>query len=207
MPQETRQALDDGTNGFERILPGADRMYPDTDLPPIRLEDDRLRDIRSSLAQPPWQRSARLREMGVGADLAERLSRHRAWRLFEHLAAGLQDTAVLDPAQLASLLLDRSCPRPASLAAAGPWWEETLARLAAGDIIPEAIWHSEDDLAPRLDEGPGRDIFNEAMGRLPRGGPAPGPAREHFAMGHVMPPLRGRIPGRLVRTWVKEVLA
>ena len=42
IPQETRQALDDGTNGFERILPGADRMYPDTDLPPIRLEDDRV---------------------------------------------------------------------------------------------------------------------------------------------------------------------
>ncbi len=34
IPSETRQALRDGTNGFERILPGADRMYPDTDLPP-----------------------------------------------------------------------------------------------------------------------------------------------------------------------------
>ena len=45
IPSETRQALDDGTNGFERILPGADRMYPDTDLPPIRLEDDRVDDI------------------------------------------------------------------------------------------------------------------------------------------------------------------
>ncbi|HCV41854.1 MAG TPA: Glu-tRNA(Gln) amidotransferase GatDE subunit E, partial [Bacteroidetes bacterium] len=31
IPSETRQALRDGTNGFERILPGPDRMYPDTD--------------------------------------------------------------------------------------------------------------------------------------------------------------------------------
>ena len=34
IPEETRQALRDGTNGFERILPGPQRMYPDTDLPP-----------------------------------------------------------------------------------------------------------------------------------------------------------------------------
>ena len=37
IPSETRQALSDGTNGFERILPGADRMYPDTDLPPKKI--------------------------------------------------------------------------------------------------------------------------------------------------------------------------
>ncbi|MBN2447669.1 MAG: Glu-tRNA(Gln) amidotransferase subunit GatE, partial [Phycisphaerae bacterium] len=32
VPSDTRQALADGTTGFERVLPGADRMYPDTDL-------------------------------------------------------------------------------------------------------------------------------------------------------------------------------
>jgi glutamyl-tRNA(Gln) amidotransferase subunit E len=37
IPSETRQALEDETNGFERILPGPDRMYPDTDLPPKRV--------------------------------------------------------------------------------------------------------------------------------------------------------------------------
>ena len=44
VPSETRQALRDGTNGFERILPGADRMYPDTDLPPTRITEDRLKN-------------------------------------------------------------------------------------------------------------------------------------------------------------------
>ena len=42
IPSETRQALPDGTNGFERILPGPDRMYPDTDLPPKQVTEDRL---------------------------------------------------------------------------------------------------------------------------------------------------------------------
>ncbi len=207
IPQETRQALEDGTNGFERILPGADRMYPDTDLPPIRLEDDRVQVIRSSLPQTPWERKARLLDMGVGEDLADRLSRHRAWDLFVHLVENLDGTGSLDPAGLASLLLDRSCPRPASLAAAGGWWTETLERLLAGDIIPEAVWNSEDDVITRLVEDRGREIFSEEMNRLPQDGPAAGEPREHFVMGHVMRELRGRIPGRMVRAWVKEELA
>ncbi len=43
IPSETRQAMSDGTNGFERILPGADRMYPDTDLPPKKITKERIR--------------------------------------------------------------------------------------------------------------------------------------------------------------------
>jgi glutamyl-tRNA(Gln) amidotransferase subunit E len=207
IPPETRQALDDGTNGFERILPGADRMYPDTDLPPIRLEDDRVQAIRVSLPRTPWERKAQLLEMGVGEDLADRLSHHRAWRLFTHLAEKLDGTGGLDPAGLASLLLDRSCPRPPSLAAAGRWWAETLERIQAGEVIPEAVWNSEDDIFTRIDDQEGRKVFQGVMGNLPPGGPTDGERRENFVMGNVMGALRGRIPGRLVRAWVKEDLA
>jgi glutamyl-tRNA(Gln) amidotransferase subunit E len=207
VPEETRQALDDGTNGFERILPGADRMYPDTDLPPIPLDDARVRKIRATIPRSPWERQALLLEMGVGPDLAERLSRHRAWGLFLHLTERLGDSGILSADQLASLLLDRSCPRPASLAAAGPWWEMAIEKLLAVEIIPEAVWTSEDGLTPRLDEDQGRDLFRSALEHLPTGGPETGPQREHFVMGHVMKELRGRIPGREIRTWVKEVCA
>ena len=207
IPQETRQALEDGTNGFERILPGADRMYPDTDLPPIPLADDRVQSIRESLPQPPWERKAQLLEMGVGDDLADRLSRHRAWGLFVHLVGKLEGTSGLDPAGLASLLLDRSCPRPASLAAAGDWWDETLQLIQAGTIIPEAVWNSENDIVRRLAESRAREIFHEALDRLPQNGPTADIPREMFVMDHVMTELRGRIPGRMVRAWVKEELA
>jgi glutamyl-tRNA(Gln) amidotransferase subunit E len=207
IPQETRQALEDGTNAFERILPGADRMYPDTDLPPIRLDDERVRSIKDSLPDPPWIRRERLREQGVGQDLAERLSRHRAWRLFAHLAPRLNGTGPLDPGGLASLLLDRSCPRPPSLGAAGRWWETVLELLQEGKIIPEAVWNSENEIPTRLGDEEGRAIFAAAMDGLPTGGPVTGQPRENFVMGHVMTGLRGLIPGRTVRTWVREVLA
>lgn len=207
VPQETRQALDDDTNGFERVLPGADRMYPDTDLPPIALTDERLSRIRNSLSLRPWERFARLRDLGVNEDLAERMSRHRAWSLFDHLEPKLKDLdGKLNATGLASLLLDRDCPRPASLMAAGSWWDDVLARVGRGEIIPEAIYNSEEDLETALGEDQARRIFDEALARL-HTEPRDTARKEEYIMKHVMTDLRGRYPGRAVRAWVKEVEA
>jgi glutamyl-tRNA(Gln) amidotransferase subunit E len=65
VPGETRQALLDGTNGFERILPGPNRMYPDTDLPPIALSEDRIQSIQASLPPLPWERRHRYAQLGL----------------------------------------------------------------------------------------------------------------------------------------------
>ena len=204
VPSETRQAQDDGTNAFERILPGADRMYPDTDLPPIPLEDARVERIRATLTLRPWERRSLLDELAVGPELAEKMSRHRAWHLFVHLQDKLAGSQVFSANSLASLLLDRSCPRPASLRAAGPWWESIIDRLLAGKIIPEAIYNGEEEIAGRLPEAEGHQIFAAAVQELPSDRPVADPQREHFIMGRVMPHLRGRIPGRQVRSWVRE---
>ena len=56
VPKETRQALVGGYTTFERILPGPDRMYPDTDSPPTRVTDARVAAIRAQLKPPPWER-------------------------------------------------------------------------------------------------------------------------------------------------------
>ncbi|MDX2473174.1 MAG: hypothetical protein QNL91_05650, partial [Candidatus Krumholzibacteria bacterium] len=204
VPEETRQALDDGTNGFERVLPGADRMYPDTDLPPIRLEDERVAGIRSSLGLRPWEREAQLRKMGVGADLAERMGRHRAWDLFAVLATDLDQKSQITPHQLASLLLDRSCPRPASLGAAEPWWRETLASIQVGTTLPEGVWHAESRALDKLDDEAAHTAYRAAMATLPANLPAGERQREDFTMGHIMPALRGKVAGRLVRSWLRK---
>ena len=74
VPSETRQALRDGTNGFERILPGPDRMYPDTDPPPKQVTEERLEQIRRALPTPIWTREAWYREIGLPADVVEPLA-------------------------------------------------------------------------------------------------------------------------------------
>jgi glutamyl-tRNA(Gln) amidotransferase subunit E len=69
VPSDTRQALRGGTNGFERVLPGAERMYPDTDLPPLEIAPERRDRIRDALPERVWDRIARYREMGLPEDV------------------------------------------------------------------------------------------------------------------------------------------
>ncbi|MCP4633525.1 MAG: Glu-tRNA(Gln) amidotransferase subunit GatE [candidate division Zixibacteria bacterium] len=49
IPNETRKSLSDGTTLFERVLPGPDRMYPDTDSAPLSIDDDDIEKIKNNL--------------------------------------------------------------------------------------------------------------------------------------------------------------
>ena len=91
VPAETRQAQDDGTNQFERILPGPDRMYPDTDLPPQPLAMARWDRIRASLPPTPRVLDTRLAELGLGAELRGQLSRMGRGQCFLDLAGNLDE--------------------------------------------------------------------------------------------------------------------
>ncbi len=83
IPSETRQALSDGTNGFERILPGADRMYPDTDLPPKKITKERLDNIKSWLPEQFWKRIEWYQKLGIPKDTIEELSISKYAELFK----------------------------------------------------------------------------------------------------------------------------
>jgi glutamyl-tRNA(Gln) amidotransferase subunit E len=68
VPNETRKALKDGTTIFERVLPGADRMYPDTDSAPIPIEDEYIEKQRKELPVDLEQRLEQLKKWQVPQD-------------------------------------------------------------------------------------------------------------------------------------------
>jgi glutamyl-tRNA(Gln) amidotransferase subunit E len=84
VPSETRQALPDGTNGFERILPGPDRMYPDTDLPPKPIDSKRLQSCCRSLPEPVWVREKKYKILGIPEDTIKPLTFSVYADLFDH---------------------------------------------------------------------------------------------------------------------------
>ncbi|MBA7619363.1 Glutamyl-tRNA(Gln) amidotransferase subunit B [subsurface metagenome] len=53
VPGETRQVLKGGETDFERILPGPDRMYPDTDSAPISINETQIEEIKKHLPHTP----------------------------------------------------------------------------------------------------------------------------------------------------------
>ncbi len=89
VPADTRQALPDGTTGFERVLPGSERMYPDTDLPPMAIAQERLDRLAARLPVRVWDRLARYREMGLPADVIEPLCISPHGTLFERVTRDL----------------------------------------------------------------------------------------------------------------------
>ncbi|MFA8342855.1 MAG: Glu-tRNA(Gln) amidotransferase subunit GatE [Rhodothermaceae bacterium] len=83
VPSETRQALHDGTNGFERILPGPSRMYPDTDLPPEELTRERVTNINSDIPEKFWVNEEWYKELRIPIDTIEPLSISRFAKTFK----------------------------------------------------------------------------------------------------------------------------
>lgn len=73
IPNETRQAFPSGINGFERILPGPDRMYPDTDMPPVPLAEERIKKAKSRLPLTPWQRREYYRKLGLSQEIIKEM--------------------------------------------------------------------------------------------------------------------------------------
>jgi len=85
VPSETRQALADGTNGFERILPGPDRMYPDTDLPPLEILENRTKKIEKTVPEQLWKREIKYKMWGIPEHLWNIIGRSQQAVLFESI--------------------------------------------------------------------------------------------------------------------------
>ena len=68
VPSETRKACPDGTTIFERIQPGVDRMYPDTDTSPIPLDNKLIEKLSRNLPDEIYLRYKELKKQKVPTD-------------------------------------------------------------------------------------------------------------------------------------------
>ena len=100
VPSETRQVFPDGTNDFERILPGPNRMYPDTDTPPTPITEKTLENIRKGMPEPLWESEKRLAALGLPQSLVTSLSISRRLKLFHRII----DTLKINPMLVAVTL-------------------------------------------------------------------------------------------------------
>ncbi len=85
VPNETRQHMKDGTTDFERILPGPDRMYPDTDSSPVAITKQRLQRLDADLPEPSYKRDERWKKLGLSDELIHSLGRSRYAPMFDRM--------------------------------------------------------------------------------------------------------------------------
>ena len=68
VPLETRKSFADGTTMFERVLPGRDRMYPDTDSQPLPVTTEMLERLAKNQPKEIALRFRQMKEWGLPED-------------------------------------------------------------------------------------------------------------------------------------------
>lgn len=84
IPPETRRP-DGERSVFLRPLPGAARMYPETDSPPIRVTAEHMEALRAKLPATYEERRKRYLELGLSEEMAGLVLRRADFALFERL--------------------------------------------------------------------------------------------------------------------------
>ncbi len=73
VPEEVRRALPDETTRYMRPMPGAERMYPETDVPPVAVPRERLDRVAGSLPELPEEKRERYVALGLSEEEAGQL--------------------------------------------------------------------------------------------------------------------------------------
>ncbi len=96
VPEETRRALEDGNSEYMRPLPGAARMYPETDLLPIQITREKLNEIKKKLPELWEDMIPRLaKEYGISEEISNQIVRSGRGNLFEKLVKKGSDARTL----------------------------------------------------------------------------------------------------------------
>jgi len=223
VPQETRQALTGGFTTFERILPGPDRMYPDTDSPPTRITQERVAAARARLRPTPWERLRRYGAWRVPVETTEFLIRRGGAQIVDALVqlTGVDGlVAAIEIGQRAKAMRRSGIPMERLGVAE---WVQVFDLFTGGRIPREAI----QPVAGRMARNPGlqaeeaclllgygmqdRQVWSAALAGLSMEdyridlGDSDG-KRLRFLAGKAMRQLLGRAPGKEVAEYLRAIL-
>jgi glutamyl-tRNA(Gln) amidotransferase subunit E len=139
VPEETRDPLPDGHTVYSRPLPGKDRMYPETDVKPILVNEAVLESIKLNLPELPEEKVARfVKDFGVSREQAESLVKSGYEDEFELLAGGFGNSQAVARIYLNTFAeLEKQGLSPSSLSL--DVMKDVLANLKAGAFAKEAI--------------------------------------------------------------------
>ncbi len=104
VPEETRAANPDGTTHYMRPRPGAARMYPETDVPPVAISRERLAKIAGNLPRMPSEVAGELQvQYRLSPKLASQIVDSEYLSLFEKIAGASREVS---PSYVAAVLTE-----------------------------------------------------------------------------------------------------
>ena len=159
IPGEVRRANEDGTTTYMRPMPGAARLYPETDAVPISLDEKFVAEIKLKLPELLLDKSDRFEDKHkLGHDLAVAITKSSKHELFERFVERFEN---LKPAYLAETLLTaekqvkKQFMKEVVLKDAD--FEELFIYLNAGKIAKEVML----EILSKTNEKPLQDVIVE----------------------------------------------
>jgi len=215
VPKETRKALDTGSSSFLRPMPGAARMYPETDVPAMQITEELVSKIKKELPELIERKVERIsNKYGLQKEVAEEVVLSPYFDLFEEFAK----RKIIAPSVVASALTAQiSALRREGVSVENLSKErlrEILLALEGNKFAKEALPHM---IKASCETGaPIEKILGELGGSLDlekiveevfRSKPElVGEKSFKPLMGLVMEKVRGKVDGRLVSEAVKKRL-
>jgi glutamyl-tRNA(Gln) amidotransferase subunit E len=215
VPEETRGANDDGTSRYLRPLPGAARMYPETDVPPVDPDLSEV-DEPELLTEKVERYQA---DYDLDAGLAEQVAFGQRWLLFEE-SVGAGVDATLTASVLESTLTElRRDGVPTNRLSDDHLFgtlraveNDEIARESIQDVLAHLAAHPEDDVddaieevgATLVDRSEVREAVVEVVERNEEQVQEQGMGAFSALMGECMGALRGKADGDLVSEVLRE---
>lgn len=211
VPEETREPLPDGNTRYARPLPGAERMYPETDIPSLVITEDRIHASVGALPELPHVKLNRFkREYGLSDSHAMKILNSGYEDLFEKTSTlGVKSSLFIKALDtLKNLEHDNKYITDESQLIL------CFEKLSRGEIVKEAI----DDIFPQLAEGKKMEELNiSTVSETDVHAVIKKVVQAHSAvirekgmravaplMGKCMKELRGKADGKLVNTLLTE---
>ncbi|MDD5700182.1 MAG: Glu-tRNA(Gln) amidotransferase subunit GatE [Candidatus Nanoarchaeia archaeon] len=127
---EVRNALPDGRTEFLRPMPGSARMYPETDLPLLKISRDMINEVKKNLPKLRKEVEEELKEKGLNHEMIKLLFKENAVEDFKEFLK------ILDNPQLIAKIL---LVFPKEIASHEKLSDEQINEVLNKDILGEVI--------------------------------------------------------------------
>jgi len=156
VPNETRKVVNETGSAYMRPLPGGARLYPETDLPTVRITRDRLSRLAAVLPETPEAQLAKLKKV-LNDELANKMFRSQRLPVFQRI---ITDVPAADAMLVAGTLEETLVSLKREGVAVEKVGEEKLVELfmeyAKGSFVKAAI----PEILRKLAEKPDASVKN-----------------------------------------------
>jgi len=222
IPAETRTPTKDGKTNYMRPRPGSARMYPETDIIPIKITDDRKLKIKKILPQTYEEQINNYKNnIGLNDKLSIQIFDSKYKALFEKLIKNINLPANFIAAQLTETLINLSRNNININKITNNELEKIFKEIEKGIIAKESfekiikdICENDNDVndiinemkSNKLNEKDIEKIISKIINAKKEIINEKGENSFSILMGEAMKQLRGKVDGKIVSDKIKELL-